>query len=133
MTEAKLRKYLREWQPRLGLAHWDIRLEIGVTAAEHGAQCDRSEFYDEAIITFSEQVLAGNFEDHKPIDDFWYEKAIVHELLHCSMRDMVYAPAVVNHRLRKPERKALQIAIQRAEEQLVDRLAENLVKSYHAR
>jgi hypothetical protein len=130
LTEAKLRKYLKEWQPRLGLGHWNIKIEFGDVEAGNGAQCERSEFYDEATILVSDRVVGEDFSDHKPIDDFWFEKAIVHELLHCTMRDIVYVPAVINHALKKTERKALQAALQRAEEATVDRLAEDLVKSW---
>lgn len=132
MTEAKLRKYLKEWQPRLGLGHWDINLEVGELSPEHGAQCDRSHYYDEATITIAIKTLKDEFADYKPLDNFWWEKAIVHELLHCALRDFAYLPEIINHRLKKSDRKALSAAMTKAEEGIVDRMAEHLVRSYHA-
>ena len=137
MTEAQLRGLFKLWQTRLGLGTW----KIGVEFAECGRECHdivlmethRPADYDTATIQVQPFALTGDIPEGwviQPLTDEYLEIKVVHELLHCVMRDMRFCDVSIDGQLHRDVDAAWQIVQKRAEEQTVDRLATALVKAF---
>lgn len=137
MTEAKLRALFDLWQKRLGLSTWKIEIELAVCEREcHDLvlmETHRSGVYETATIRVQPWALTGNVPEEgptQPLTDRYLETKVVHELLHCSMRDLRFADDMIVEELRPDFNRAWQIVQRKAEESVVDKLATALVKSF---
>ena len=76
--EAKLRELCREWQGILGLAHWDIAVEVvrGVEIGDARGRADISVADEQALIRIKDPA------DHHGYFPYDMEQTLVHELLH---------------------------------------------------
>lgn len=139
MTEKGLRVLLEVWKKRLGLDGWRILLHVGGVEAEHAyMETSRSVSYERGVI-YCQPWLFGDGEAPKDVmirgddltDDF-IESSLVHELLHLHTRDM---RAVVREDLDgqvlRDVYTVLNAAMERAEEQCVDRISEALVRAFN--
>lgn len=138
MTETGLRERLDVWKRRLGLEHWLILLEIGGAEDDTSyMEVERSTVYQRAVIHVQPWLL-GEGDAPKEVmirgdqlTDRFVESSLVHELLHCSTRNM---RAVVRDDLEgqvhRDVHTVLNDAMSRAEEQCVDALAEALVRAW---
>jgi hypothetical protein len=137
MNKDKLQALFDLWQKRLGLETWDIQLKFDQTSdgkLETVMECCRSEHYDEATIVIQPYVLRGKVPDgvdtHRELTDKFIEKEVVHELLHCVTRDFCYCTTSFEKWIPPVAIDAAQEVIERADEQMVDRLATALVRSF---
>ena len=75
----------REWQDRLGLAHWeiDVKLVRGVEIGNNCGQVDISTVKEQAFIRLKSP------EDYHGYFPYDMEQTLVHELLHIPMRYIV--------------------------------------------
>ncbi len=143
MTEQGLRDLVALWQNRLGLDHWTIVVKIAEPEVD-GRACvmkvHRSVYYDQATITVHpaaigkgelpdsiEKDILDQADDHTAL----YEGDIVHELLHCCLRDLMEAGDLVTDQLHRDARTVWDEAWRRAEEATVERLAKALVALAH--
>lgn len=92
MTREEIERIVSVWQERLGLSHWDIKVNWKVSVERDGdAEIRCAEDYPQASIRFQHnQYDEPDPENNFPAQDS-YEKwdakkaniIIVHELLHC--------------------------------------------------
>lgn len=140
MTEAQISKMFKTWQHRLGLDHWHIEVSFTDMPGEDGElalmECHRSECYDRANIKVQPFVVTGDWPaicDEPRGDDYelYVEIKVVHELLHCHMRDVRFADVDIEGMLAPAANDVYQGVQKRCEEQVVDRLAHALVKAWN--
>ncbi len=139
MDEQALRDLVTLWQNRLGLDHWEVVVKFAEPELD-GRTCvmkvDRSHYYDHATITVHpaaigkgelpasiERDILDQASDHTA----FYERTIVHELLHCCLRDLMEAGELVGDQLHRDVRAVWDEAWRRAEEATVERLAKALI------
>lgn len=137
MTEAQLRKLVDTWAGRLGLDRYRLSVQMGgLDDATSYAEVSRS-VYQRGVIHFAPWLLDG----HATPDDVlgieltpdFIETIVVHELLHLWTRDLRAIVRDDCDGLVHPDAyRQLDLAAMRAEEQLVDGLAEALVKAWPA-
>jgi hypothetical protein len=142
MTEKQLKTCVALWQTRLGLSLWSIEVKTGEVEAVHAyADCARSVSYDRATITFCGYLVTPDGQPNsdrtmavpttQPDRDVWIERLVVHELLHCSLRDTQAAALDdIDGMLHRDVYSVFESSYHRAEEQAIDRLATALVKSF---
>lgn len=135
MTEQRLRELVTVWQQRLGLDKWDIHVEIRQADDDCSAMTQRSENYDTATIVFQPwmagQAPAPTDWPGRPWDETEVEKTVVHELLHCCLRDLKYAAVEpLDGHLHRDVDKIFQHGVSSAEEKVVARLSEALVNAW---
>lgn len=126
---------IAKWQPRLGLANWEIRLRIGgLQEGEHVMECHHSPQYERATIRVAEWVLRRENpeNDGLPVTNHVIERSIIHELLHCATRDLREQLDLISGYLYPQHEQTFVAAHERAEEQLVDRLATALLREWPA-
>lgn len=82
MTQKQIERLVKDWQKRLRLDHWEIRIDWNSQAASI-AENERSNFYDSAIIRLGTAWPTWSAD--------YAEQTIVHELLHCHDRDLQQA------------------------------------------
>lgn len=140
MTEQQVRDTIALWQQRLGLNHWAIVVKIDTPQLD-GKTClatvERSTFYDNATITVHPAVIGESTlptgVDTDAINgdaEHYYEGALVHELLHVLLRDVLEAGDLIRDQLSRPAIDVWDGAWRRAEEATVDRLAAALVANW---
>lgn len=135
MTEHKLRQLVSKWANRLGLDRWDLHVEITTLDDDTSAETRRSPQYDSATIRF-QPWMAGHGDPPTgwpgaPWDDTEIEKTVVHELLHCSMRDIKHAACdILDGQLHRDVEKVWERGVYTAEEKVVSRLADALVDNW---
>ena len=143
LERAILNEHVTVWKQRLGLGRWTIAVKfepqniIGNDGGGSAAQCHRHDQYDRAVISFSpfltgdgdwpeclEQTIWSDDTEH------FMECIVVHELLHCVMRDIMTASEHVDFEIAGPSKRIWDSAWKVAEEQTVDRLAHALVDAF---
>jgi hypothetical protein len=131
MNKDGIRSLVREWQEALGLSLWTIHVRFENWDRPNYAENHRSGQYDHCIIKFQEWMV----RDVRPPDgmlqmditDELREILVVHELLHCVMRDVQDVHDCVETNVSKDTYEQLEGSLDRALEQTVDRLARSLV------
>lgn len=74
-------KLLMEWQERLGLQDWAIKVVDNCSRDEMESDCDGYTMWQESIKTARIQILDPKYYGDRMIP-FDYERILVHELLH---------------------------------------------------
>lgn len=64
---------VREWQPRMGLGDWHIRVVIGPIKGGHRATCEAMPEYPEMVLSFDPEAMAKAGDD--PIAQVQHEAA----------------------------------------------------------
>jgi len=135
MTREEIIALTSEWQARLGLDQWMIDVRFEEPEEETAAmECHRSSQYEQATLVVKPDLVdwAKPEEWFGPeLDDFFLEKSIVHELLHCHTRDIRRVEDTFEEKLHKDVYEVVEASYVRAEEQLVDRLAVALVRAWN--
>ncbi len=137
MDAERLEVLLGDWQTRLGLGHWTIKLVVdGAHIAEDdddvAMRVYTHQLYDDAVLEVAPWMLGvGEPPDRieaQLLDDALVERKLVHELLHCVTRDLV---AIVRDdldgSLHRDVMEQVNAHVRRLEEHAVDRLAKALV------
>lgn len=135
MTADRIIELANEWQHRLGLDGWVTKFEVGpMNNGSAAAEVWRSNLYEHATIHFHDCLVTGelpeDWENVCDLDDFYVEQTIVHELLHCVMRDFSEADKLIETKLSLDERHMYELCRTRAEEVTVDKLATALVRAW---
>ena len=138
MTEKQLRDLLDVWKGRLGLGRWLLVLELGGCGdATAYMEVNRSASYERAVINAQPWLLGvgevpeGVMIRGEHLTDEFVEACLVHELLHLHTRDMCAIVRDDCDGLVHPDAyRQLDLAMHRAEEQCVDRLAVALVQAF---
>lgn len=134
MTEAQLRSLFERWVPRLGLERWDLELRVEDCESDVAyMEVERSFTYERAVIRCQPWVLTGQVPDELMtlrLTPRRIESSLVHELLHLHTRDLVKVANTVDGQLHRDAFRIYDDAVDRAEEQLVDRLAVALVTAF---
>lgn len=139
MTEARLRRLVHTWAGRLGLEKWRILVEI--EAHDDGtcsASTHRSRTYDAATIVFQPWIVGRqppptDWPGRAWTSDDEIERTVVHELLHCCLRDCREAAlGPVDGQIHRDAFNVFEAGWRYAEEQVVDRLANALVDAWAA-
>lgn len=138
MTEKALRELLTVWTKRLGLDDWRILLHVGGCEEKSCyMETSRSVSYERGVI-YCQPWLFGDGEAPEDVmirgadltDDF-VESSLVHELLHLHTRDVrAIVREDLDGQVHRDVYTVLNAAMERAEEQCVDRLAEALVRAF---
>lgn len=139
MTKAKVEKLTRQWAKRLGLDHWKIIVRFDAPAGkldeEDAAASDVADDYDLVTLYFQPWLSSGPYPQTPQgpdWDDHQVEVTIVHELLHCALRDVKMAAlAPMEEVLGKEAYEVFKVAIERTHEQTVERLAQALVEEWY--
>lgn len=136
MTEAKLRRLVQTWAARVGLDRWRIDVQIGGLREETSlAEVERSSAYQRGVIRFAPWLIGHGERPEEVLaiehtDDF-VASIVLHELLHLWTRDLrAIVKDDVREQVHPDAAAALDSAAERAEEQLVDGLAEALVRAW---
>lgn len=121
MTKREVERALRVWTDRLGLSHWDIRIDWETPAHEDSdAGTWRANQYDRAVM-----FLAPEWRE-------WNQKRmnqlLVHELLHLYVRDVDVVLDVALTLASSAAREQLESRYFHEVEGLVDRLANRFVE-----
>ena len=138
MTFEELNQFLFIWKARLGLSDWRIELILGGCSDETTyMEVEHSTFYERAVIHVNPWLLGqGPTPEYvlmkEALTDDFIEVSLVHELLHMHTRNIRVVVredlfGVVSRELHEQ----LKNAMERADEQMVDRLAEALVKAFN--
>lgn len=140
MTQASVREMFETWQHRLGLSHWHIEITFEDMPSDGSGEVVLMEVhlsskYDRANIKVQPWAVTGKWPDTidepRGVDyDLYIEIKVVHELLHCHMRDMRFSDSEIETMLAPAANEVYQGVRSRDEEQVVDRLAHALVKSW---
>lgn len=137
MTFDDLSQLLTLWQRRLGLVDWRIVMLLGGCEDESAyMEVEHSTCYERAVIHVN-PWLVGEGEIPKDVlmrdaltDDF-IESSLVHELLHLHTRNLrVIVRDDLCDIVSRDVHEQVKNAMSRADEQLVDRLAEALTKAF---
>lgn len=134
MTLTQIVKRVDYWQHHkslrhLGLGHWRFivkwhdECEVGGKLIEEAvASATPSPFYDDAVLTFSEEAFSTpDFEDDE-------DRVIVHELLHIAMRDLDEAmEADLKEFLPPPVQDSHEERVRHAKEWYIDALSRVIV------
>lgn len=138
MTFKQLSNLLSIWTPRLGLSDWRIVMILGECEDEDVyMEVEHSLYYERATIHVN-PWLVGIGQIPKDVlmresltDDF-IESSLVHELLHLLTRN---TRAIVRNDLYgvlgRETHDMLKKGMERADEQMVDKLAEALTKAFN--
>lgn len=145
MNATTLTNLLETWKSRLGMQDWVtlIKMSDDPHVGERPVlmSVNKSRFYKQATITlhngvFQPELLPPSID--KDIYELsgvaawerYIEAQIVHELLHCSLRDLTFASDLVRDQVATPVAEVWDGAWSRAEEEAVDRMATALVASW---
>lgn len=121
MTRIQTERLLRLWQHRLGLERWEIDVAWDQPTAEDAhAQMVRSTTYETATLHLA--------EDFKSWSDLKMNQILVHELLHCSTRDLDQVHASSEEWLPDHAWRLLDERYGFELEQAIDKLAARLVE-----
>jgi hypothetical protein len=135
MNQVEFVALTSEWQSRLGLDQWLIDVRFEEPEEETAAmECHRSSQYEQATLVIKPDLVDWEMPEGwfgPPLDDFFLEKSIVHELLHCLTRDIRYVEDTFDGQLHRDVQSVIEQAYKRAEEQLVDKLAVALVRAWN--
>lgn len=138
-TEAELRKLIRRWAPRLGLADWRIDVIIGELEGDNAEVRQHEHEYREAVIVFPPWFvgLAEYPDGQLRPRDHWApgdaEATVVHELLHLATKPIARALALMDGQIHPHTEAVLEGAVTAAEERVVDNLARALVAAWRTR
>lgn len=136
MTKKELKELVRFWQGALGLGQWTIDVRVAVIDEPIFANNTRSTRYDACVLTFQPWMLGKGKrpqrEDMIPVDltPNFVEMMVVHELLHCVLRDYTGAVDALDGQMHRDAYTQFEANFQRADEQTVDRLARALVLAF---
>lgn len=137
MNKRELEKLFKFWIPKLGLSHWRIRPTIEEFKPVHNAaQCQRTTYYNEAVIRFQHWLLDRNpppvtaWKNGDTITDLEIEEVVVHELLHCTFAPIARSTVISRNLLKRKEYEMLDDSRDNAEETVIEDLATNLVRSF---
>jgi hypothetical protein len=136
VTEKQLLALFDKWIPRLGLDGWviQVRVEECPDKDDAGSEgcCHRSSQYDKATIFVPPAMLEEGERDraHQDITPEYVEQIVVHELLHCVVRDIVFANSLMEDELSERMNETLNKVQMRTEEQVVERLASALMREW---
>lgn len=120
LTRDDIETIIREWQTRLNLSHWRIKIDWESAPPEEAdADFDASEWYDTATIRIR--------KDYETWDRREANVTVVHELIHCTMRDMRTAISSIQSKFSKATWEILDGWISAGEERAVEHLAQVLV------
>jgi len=121
VTQAKVRKLVKNWQAFLGLTHWDVSVDFETPAGDDTvARVWRSNYYDKAII-----YLDVEWKSWTQIEA---NHVVAHELVHLLTRDLEEAIASVRgHVTEDGAWLAIEDRLSHELEGVVDRLADKLV------
>lgn len=114
-TLKRAEAYLRVLQPLMGLAHWTI--EIALDPPENNA------WGDVTRLSHAQDAAIRLCEDFGDLTSEQRRETMVHELLHCHLRDLIGTPAMVKQEISLPLWAALGDRMNHAEECIVDALA----------
>lgn len=120
LTRSDIEEILGEWQRRLNLSHWRIKIDWEKDAPEFAeAEFSASDWYDSAEI-----MIKKGFEE-------WDRReaniTIVHELVHVTLRDMLTAMSSVKSRLPKAAGDIWDDWVSAGQEKAVEHLAQVIV------
>lgn len=137
MTFEHLEKLLDIWKPRLGLNTWRIVMNLGGIADKSCyMEVEHSMYYERAVIHVNPWFVGiGPIPEdaimHQAITDDFVESSLVHELLHLHTRNLrVIVRDDLEDILSLDTYRQVNISMRRADEQMVDRLAEALVRAF---
>lgn len=135
MTKEQVESLLEDWKQRLGLGHWNIKVnwdmpvELGVDA-----EIKIHNDYEQASIRIQQRTAPADDEaDRAPTRPFteWTDKegshVIVHELLHIFEKQTSRAVQAAESSMSKPAYELLWSWYSHGSENWVDRLAQVLV------
>ncbi len=137
MNFNELEVLLKVWKSRLGLDTWRIKLIFGGVQDETSyMEVEHSIYYERAVINVSPWFVGqGEIPEdalmRDAITDDFVEASLVHELLHLHTRNI---KSILKHDVKdlvnRDLYEQLMNAMERHEEQTVDRLAEALVRAF---
>lgn len=137
MTFEHLIQLCTLWQQRLGLNDWRIVMTLGGCSDETAyMEIEHSIFYERALIHVNpwlvgQMAIPSDVLMREALTDDCIEVSLVHELLHLHTRNL---RAIVRQDLfgviSRELHEQLKNAMERADEQTVDRLAEALTKAF---
>lgn len=110
--------YVVELQPLMRLSHWHIEVPDVEPETDAWADVVRLQHAQDAVIRLSDQHFDNTPEQQR--------ETIVHELLHCHLRDLIGVPQMIKQEISLPLFAALGDRISHEEECLVDALAQLL-------
>lgn len=138
MTFYDLSKLLVIWKSRLGIADWRILLILGGCEDETGyMEIEHSIYYERAIIHVNPWFVGqGDVPKdalmREALTDDFIESSLVHELLHLYTRNIrAVVRQDLNGVVNRDLHEQLKNAMERADEQMVDKLAEALVRAFN--
>lgn len=118
MTERQLINIGKQWQQRL-LPHWEIEWSVRPIDDDSNAICRWSTNYNEADIHLKPGIDAlGVVEVHR---------IVVHELLHCVLRDLLMSASQTGPVMNSDHRSAYEQRLDHEQEQAIETLAHVLV------
>lgn len=142
-TLGKVERDVRKWQKRLGYEHWEIIVKVD----NEGHNDDDPEYedryfliakhqeHDRAILYVMPWVIGQapvpDWVEDDISDDSFVERGIAHEIVHLIFHDLrIAAKTILEDNLSEPMQEMARKALNRYEEQAVDRVATNLVRSW---
>jgi hypothetical protein len=134
MTPSALLELFDEWQSRLGLDDWTIEIRFDAPESDTAVmECVRDAQYEQAVIYVHPAVFDApeKWRTGPTFDDFFFEKSVVHELLHCIFRDMRYVEELFEDRIQPDLVEGIEKTYKRVEERTVDKLAVALVRAWN--
>lgn len=134
-SEKEIQRYVKKWQPRLGLRHWKIETRVvpdGEMDNEDAIlEVERHDNAHHAVVMIAQSVTTGDFEANETIDDDFMEISVAHELCHCVVRDLTF---VVRDDLKdllgQVVHELTMRNIYRHEEQVCEALSSSLVRNW---
>ncbi len=118
MTQQEIESLFREWQTRLKLNHWNIRVmwqTVWAAPNDPIAESEPDSMYDYAKVRLDTEL------EHRTRD--FVEKTLIHELLHLHDRDRSNVLAQVEHCLNPDAFKLWEKIEYEMTEGFIDRMA----------
>src|SRR5690242_15181803 len=115
MTRENIEAIVTEWVPRLGLSHWELKVDWSRPAGDdNDAEFERAEWYDVASLFFSPKYVywARNYA----------ERVVLHELMHLVTRDLDGTVDRARSLLPSAARRLAEKEYERAIEGVVERM-----------
>lgn len=119
LTRSDIEDILSEWQRRLNLSHWRIKIEWDKELEDAVAEFAANDHYDSADIR-----IAKGFEQW---DRREANVTVVHELVHLVMRDIFVAVGAAESKLPKGAWEILDGWVTAGQEKAVEHLAQVIV------
>lgn len=122
MTEDGLEQLLREWQVRLRLERWDLRLRFDLPVADDNeAEIRVHDYYEQASVRISPSFVSWSPE--------WAEAVVVHELVHVFEKSVKRATDAVCEALPAAAREVFWQWYLFASEQMVENVSNALLNT----